>query len=340
MSLPPLSSAEKAAYLLVAAGLLFLFQYHLTVTLIVGLLAHTLLSRAFRLIHGERLSRGMAKVLAAAGLGILAASVLAVLVVFGVGFARGRVGDLPALFEKVASTLEEVRLRLQSWGVSYSHLDEIVDTGRLQSAVSEWFREHATQLTHLGGEAGKMLVHTLLGAVLGFLVFFQHPRPDPERPLAVALAERVSRLAASFDAVVMAQVEISALNTLLTAAYLFLILPIFGQSLPFSGTLLALTFVAGLLPVIGNLVSNTIIVAVSAGSSLWLAGGSLVFLVVIHKLEYFLNARIVGARVGAQAWEMLLAMLVFEAAFGLPGVILAPILYAYAKRELASRDLV
>ena len=37
---------------------------------------------------------------------------------------------------------------------------------------------------------------------------------------------------------------------------------------------------------------------------------------------------------------MLLAMLVFESAFGLPGVILAPILYAYAKRELADRGLV
>lgn len=325
---------------MVAAGLLFLFHYHLTVALVVGLLAHTLLSRAFRLIHGEKLSRGMAKVLAAAGLGVLAAAVLTGLVVFLAGFARGRVGELPALFEKVASTLEEVRLRLQSWGVSYSRLDEIVDTGRLQSALSEWFREHAAQLTHVGSEAGKMLVHTLLGAVLGFLVFFQHPRPDPDRPLAVALAERVGRLAASFEAVVMAQVEISALNTVLTAAYLFLVLPIFGQSLPFSGTLLALTFVAGLLPVVGNLISNTLIVAVSAGSSLWLAASSLLFLVVIHKLEYFLNARIVGARVGASAWEMLLAMLVFEAAFGLPGVILAPILYAYAKRELASRGLV
>jgi predicted PurR-regulated permease PerM len=104
--------------------------------------------------------------------------------------------------------------------------------------------------------------------------------------------------------------------------------------------LLALTFVAGLLPVVGNLLSNTIVVAVSAGSSLWLAGASLLFLVVIHKLEYFLNARIVGARVGASAWEMLLAMLVFESAFGLPGVVLAPILYAYAKRELADRGLV
>ena len=340
MSLPPPSSAEKAAFVLVAAGLLFVFQYHLAVGLVVGLLAHSLLGRAFRLIHGERLSRGVAKVLAAAGLGLLAAAVLVGLVVLVVGFARGRVGELPALFEKVASILDEGRVRLQSWGVSYSLLDQIVDTGRVQSAVSEWLRHHAAQLSHAGSEAGKLFVHAVLGAVLGFLVFFQHPRPDPDRPLAVALAERVRRLALSFDAVVMAQVEISALNTALSAAYLFVVLPIFGHSLPFSSTLLAVTFVAGLLPVVGNLISNALIVAVSAGSSLWVAAGSLVFLVVIHKLEYFLNARIVGARVGASAWEMLLAMVVFESAFGLPGVVLAPILYAYAKRELADRGLI
>ena len=337
--LPP-SSAEKAAFVLVAAGLLFVFQYHLAVALVVGLLAHTLLGRAFRLIHGERLSRGMSKLLAAGGLGLLAAAALAGIVLLVVGFARGRVGELPALFEKIASILDEVRVRLQSWGVSYSLLDQLVDTGRLQNAVSEWFRDHAAQLTHAGSEAGKLFVHAVLGAVLGFLVFFHHPSPDPGRPLAVALAERVGRLACSFDAVVMAQVEISALNTALTGAYLFLVLPILGQSLPFSGTLLAVSFVAGLLPVVGNLVSNTLIVAVSAGSSLWVAAGSLLFLVVIHKLEYFLNARIVGARVGASAWEMLLAMVVFESAFGLPGVVLAPILYAYAKGELKDHGLV
>jgi len=36
------------------------------------------------------------------------------------------------------------------------------------------------------------------------------------------------------------------------------------------------------------------------------AVGSLAFLVVIHKLEYFLNARIVGERIRAKAWEILL----------------------------------
>jgi hypothetical protein len=30
---------------------------------------------------------------------------------------------------------------------------------------------------------------------------------------------------------------------------------------------------------------------------------------VIHKLEYFLNARIVGIQINARAWELLIAML-------------------------------
>src|SRR5947208_101360 len=70
------------------------------------------------------------------------------------------------------------------------------------------------------------------------------------------------------------------------------------------------------------------------------AMGSLLFLIVIHKLEYFLNARIVGRRIECHAWELLLAMLVMEAAFGIAGVFAAPIYYAYLKDELADRGLV
>jgi predicted PurR-regulated permease PerM len=59
----------------------------------------------------------------------------------------------------------------------------------------------------------------------------------------------------------------------------------------------------------------------------------------VHKLEYFLNARIVGTGIHASAWELLVAMLLMEAAFGLPGLVGAPIYYAYVKDELVSRGL-
>src|SRR5690606_12240721 len=110
--------------------------------------------------------------------------------------------------------------------------------------------------------------------------------------------------------------------------------------LPFLKTMIAVTFLVGLLPVIGNLISNTVIVLVSFSVSPLVALSSLVYLVVIHKLEYFVNARIIGTRIKARAWELLLAMLVMDAWFGVPGLIAAPIYYAYAKDELARRKLI
>jgi predicted PurR-regulated permease PerM len=74
--------------------------------------------------------------------------------------------------------------------------------------------------------------------------------------------------------------------------------------------------------------------------SLGVGIAALVFLIVIHKLEYFLNARIVGTQIHARAWELLIAMLIMEAAFGLAGVIAAPIYYAYLKGELEAQGLI
>jgi predicted PurR-regulated permease PerM len=63
---------------------------------------------------------------------------------------------------------------------------------------------------------------------------------------------------------------------------------------------------------------------------------ALLFLVTIHKLEYFLNAKIIGTQINAKAWELLTAMLIMESMFGIPGVIAAPVLYAYLKTELVT----
>lgn len=90
----------------------------------------------------------------------------------------------------------------------------------------------------------------------------------------------------------------------------------------------------------GNLVSNTFIVIASLSHSGEIATLSLAYLVIIHKLEYFLNARIIGTRIQARAWELLVAILAMEAMFGMAGVIAAPIYYCFLKDELAARGLV
>jgi predicted PurR-regulated permease PerM len=125
-----------------------------------------------------------------------------------------------------------------------------------------------------------------------------------------------------------------------TALFLFVALPLAGVRLPLSKTMVVITFFAGLLPVVGNLISNAVLVVIALSVSLNVAIAALVFLVVIHKLEYFLNAKIIGSHINARVWELLTAMLAMEAVFGLPGVAAAPVFYAYLKRELGESRLV
>jgi predicted PurR-regulated permease PerM len=143
-----------------------------------------------------------------------------------------------------------------------------------------------------------------------------------------------------FHRVVFAQVRISLINTTFTAIFLAVILPLAGVHLPLVKSMIAVTFVAGLIPVVGNIISNTVIVIVSLSYSLQIAAISLAFMVIIHKLEYFLNARIIGSQVNAKAWELLVAILIMETLFGLPGVVAAPVFYSYVKKELSERGLV
>ena len=182
-------------------------------------------------------------------------------------------------------------------------------------------------------------MRVLIGMVLGAMIALYDELPLPKMgPLAQELIGRTSRLATAFRQVVFAQVKISLLNTVFTAIFLLGVLPLFGVHLPLSKTLVLITFLAGLLPVVGNIISNTIITIVALSVSFYVAvAAALLYLIVIHKLEYFLNARIVGGEIQARAWELLLAMLVMEAAFGLPGLVAAPVFYAYVKRELVDQ---
>ena len=131
----------------------------------------------------------------------------------------------------------------------------------------------------------------------------------------------------------LAQVKISLIDTFLTGLYLYLVLPLFGVDLPFKMTVLIVAFIVGLIPVAGNLISNTIIIILSLGSSLYVALASLVFLVIIISSN-IPHAKIIGSEIESSAWELLVAMVVFERIFGIGGIIVAPVYYAYLKNEL------
>jgi len=137
----------------------------------------------------------------------------------------------------------------------------------------------------------------------------------------------------SFATVMGAQLTISLINTGLTAIFLL------SVRMPHALLLIAATFLCGLVPIVGNLVSNTIIVFVALTVSLKLAIVALVFLVLIHKLEYFLNSKIIGDRIRNPVWLTLIALILGERLMGIPGLILAPVVLNYLRVEMLTVEV-
>jgi predicted PurR-regulated permease PerM len=326
-----------ASFFLAGAVLLLVLFLHLLPALLAGLLVYELVEIAAPRLRIARIRGRQAKLVAIGLLALGVVGLLAGLIAGIVAFVHSESGSLPILLQKMADVIESWRTRLPSSIVDL--LPEDVD--EVRGALVPWLREHAGTLQHAGTAGGRVAAHLLLGAVVGALAALHDARSSgPIGPLAYALQERAARLGLAFRRVVFGQVRISAINTLLTGLYLVVALRIAGVHLPLAKTMIALTFLVGLLPVVGNLISNTAILVLSLSVSPAVAIASLVYLVVIHKFEYFLNAHIVGTQVRAHAWELLLAMLVMEAAFGVPGLIAAPIYYAYVKDELVQQELV
>jgi predicted PurR-regulated permease PerM len=331
-------ASEIAAWILAAVGLFLVLQLRLLAALVGGLAVYELvhiLARRLRFLGSG--TRSVRKYIAVTLLAACIVALLTLAIVGVIAFFRSDQGNLPALLAKMADILDSSRDHLPAWLAG----DLPTNAEDLKNEVVGWLREHVTEVQTFGAEIGRTFLHALIGMIIGAIISLNETRQASYRaPLSEALIESARRLGEAFRRIVFAQARISALNTFLTAIYLLVVLPLLGIHMPFTKTLIAITFVAGLVPVVGNLISNSVIVVVSLSYSLGLALGSLVFLILIHKLEYFVNARIVGSEIQARAWELLLAMLVMEAAFGISGLIAAPIYYAYLKSELSARGLI
>jgi predicted PurR-regulated permease PerM len=332
------SSKYGTATLLIAVlALVAVLHLHLLAALLAGLLLYELTNG----LAGRLRDLGMAPA-AAKGVALAVVLVLMIILIAGSGvglyglFAKGS-GNLGALLRKMADALDRASSQFPDWIRNRVP----TNTEEFNAAAATWLRQNASALQIAGEGFLRGLTHVVAGIVIGSLAVVAVRKPGPDaKPLLRDAAERLRHFRGAFRGVVFAQIRISALNTLLTGIYLGVVLPAFGIHLPLTKTMIVVTFFAGLLPILGNLISNTIIVIISLSQSIYVALASFGFLIAVHKLEYFVNARIIGGQIRARAWELLLAMLVMDAAFGIPGVIVAPIYYAYLKEELAARGLI
>ncbi len=334
-----MTQADKTYYIslgLAIAALLGTLMLGLLPALLAGLLIYQLVEFGTRLLQTMGVVPSTGKMILLLFVALLFVGVGAA----GINVIASQISDGPesitVLLQKMADVVLSGQTYLPAWVQAYlpANIEE------WQTEASEWLRENAREFGAFGQEIGIFMAHIIIGMIIGGMIAINPGFQDIQGPFGKALAARVKFVDMAFRRIVFSQIRISALNTFLTAIFLVIVLPIIGNPLPLTKTMIAVTFIVGLLPIIGNLISNTIIFIIALSVSPFDAVVSLAFLVGLHKLEYFANAHIIGTRIRAKAWELLIAMIVMEAAFGIPGVVAAPIYYAYLKDELSARKLI
>jgi predicted PurR-regulated permease PerM len=250
-----------------------------------------------------------------------------------VSFATQAVITLPKVARDV---IPEVIDYAQKHGRELPFTDwESLKTMAIDAVVQQ--TRYLSSVAGFAQSAARAVVQFVIGCVVAVSVFLNSKinldRDEPDSLYGLCSQEITARFRTfyhSFSTVMGAQVIISAINTAFTGAFITVI------QLPHHIVLIGITFLCGLLPVVGNLISNTVIVGVAFTRSPELALWALLFLVVIHKLEYFLNSKIIGDRIRNPIWLTLLGLVVGELLMGITGMILAPVFLHYLKIE-ASR---
>jgi predicted PurR-regulated permease PerM len=261
--------------------------------------------------------------------------VLFLILITGVGlgfyfFARQAVDALPRI---VQTTVPVVLEWAEKQGIELPFSDYVSLRKLAIDTVEREFRG-------IGKYAGVALIQAaaiIIGVVVAVSLFLnsrfdlEADQPSHSNNLytltATQIAKRFSIFYESFATVMGAQIVISAINTALTAVFLF------WNDFPYAKVLVGVTFLCGLLPIIGNIISNTFIVGVGFTISPKMALFALIFLVVLHKTEYFLNSKIIGDRIQNPMWLTLIGLVLGEKLMGIPGMILAPVILHYIKVE-------
>jgi predicted PurR-regulated permease PerM len=313
---------ERFSYYFVAGALLLMGLLHL------GGLVVTVLFSYFAL---EKLNLIKPKVKWPA---LVLFAVLFAGLLYGLGFlVKQMVLTLPHIAEKA------IPLVLQ-WAQQHHIELPFSDYDSLKEVAMDTVKGQAQGLARFARGASSEMIRCVVAVVIAAGVFlnphFQTAGDKTASPNSVytvsceAIAERIRTFYGSFATVMGAQIVISAVNTVLTACF------VLAVQLPYGFVVVGATFICGLLPIIGNLISNTIIVGIGITVSPKMAIAALVFLVIVHKLEYFLNSKIVGDRIRNPFWMTLLALILGERLLGIPGMILAPVVLNYVRVE-ASR---
>jgi predicted PurR-regulated permease PerM len=317
-----LSGPRKTSYALVLLALFVAARFDLGHALIAGLFTSMMLNHAQDALRGAGASPRTSRW-----------SSLALFVVLGLLLAVIFVSFIKIGLERLPMLLDRVLPRLDALAGRFGVGLPIDNVQELRALILETIKENARSVTSTSGLLTRGFFQISAAVVIAVLRFLAGPVPlDGQRGLDGAVLrecrDRAALFAFSFELVMGAQILIAAINAGVAAAFLI------AFHIPFRTMLTLATFVCGMIPIVGNLASNALIVAAALTRSDQMALAALIFLIVVHKGGYFLNSRVVGARTETPTWAILLGLLVGEALMGVTGVILAPTLIYYVRAEL------
>lgn len=322
---------------------ILLMQIHLMSALISGLLTYILTIKLDDFLSNKMKRLGKKSKLISV---ILLLAIMMLIIIGGswyiftwfVGMAKNPVETMDAIkpvIDNVSNALpESVK----------SYLPDDAET--IRESVTVYLKEHLFYLQSIVTHVFHILIIIIVGMIIGLILGFKRQRQSNlskttnKKPLTKAFEACIDRLVVVFQYVAISQCIIALFNAVMTAIFLFVVLPIFGINLPFSKSLVLATFVFGLIPIVGNLVVNALMFLVAFTVSFNVAIIVIVYLILIHKVEYILNAKIVGTKIHAGICELLIAMLLCETLFGVIGLVFAPIFYAFIKLSLKDLKLI
>ena len=250
------SNAEIAAWTLVGTLLIYVMFVRIVAAVIGGLALYLILDR-LALSLSKRIPGMAARTTAVILVTLVGGGVVIGAAAFSISFLQHHVDTLPAMMRQMADILRSTRL----WLGGYGHQlipDVMTDAETIKTGMVDWLKRHADALKIAGGTFSIGLLHVVMGMLLAIVVFFRHVthHDDEARgPLAMYLTEKVDRFAHVFSRIASAQIKVSLFNTFITALYLLTLL-LLGRTIPFMTTLIVITFIFGLIPIVGNIVSN------------------------------------------------------------------------------------
>jgi predicted PurR-regulated permease PerM len=200
--------------------------------------------------------------------------------------------------------------------------------------ITENAGHYATDIFHGVALFGHVILDVLIGFILAIVFSIEEHELeewknslDP-RTLIATLVGWFTYLADAISVTLQLQVIVAACNTALTLPVLFML------EIPHKVALMILIFASGLIPVIGNIVSGTVLSLLAFHARGWLGVGIFVVLTfVLHKLEaYYLNPHLTARHVKLPGFILVLSLLLWEHLVGFAGLFLSfPFLYVAGK---------